>query len=115
MHELSIVEALISQVDKEVARSGHGGAVKQLDVAVGRLSGVNCECLRFAFELLAADTPLAAAELRITEPRAVSCCRACDARMEIEQLAVECPACGSREITIDGGRELLLESIELAD
>ena len=115
MHELSIVEALIEQVEKEVARNGHDGAVRRLDVAVGRLSGVNCECFRFAFELLAADTRLAAAELHIRQPKAACCCHACDARIEIEQLPIECPACGSREIGIEGGRELLLESIELVD
>ena len=53
MHELSIAEALIEQVSEELKRAGQTGAVKRVELAVGRLSGVHCDCLRFAFGLLA--------------------------------------------------------------
>ena len=39
MHELSIVESLIEQVEKEVVGSGHEGRILRLDLIVGRLSG----------------------------------------------------------------------------
>ncbi|HLA84850.1 MAG TPA: hydrogenase maturation nickel metallochaperone HypA [Thermoguttaceae bacterium] len=115
MHELSIVETLIEQVQKEVGRSGHEGRVVKLDVAVGRLSGVNVDSVRFAFELLAPGTLLEDAELRIARPKAVCCCKQCPARTEIDDLVAECPICGSREITFEGGQDLFLESIELED
>ena len=42
-------------------------------------------------------------------------CRACNAGLEIDDLVVECPQCGSHDIVIEGGRELVLQSIEIED
>ena len=52
---------------------------------------------------------------RISEPKATCCCEQCGGRLEIDDLVAECPACGSRRITFEGGQELSLESIELED
>ena len=115
MHELSIVEALIDQVGKELDRAGQPGRVMRVELSVGRLSGVHGESLRFAFGLLAPGTRVEKAELVIQEPKAVSRCRACGAQVEIDDLVVECPRCGSSDITIEGGRELTLQSIEIEE
>lgn len=115
MHELSIVEALIEQVQRELERSGQSGPIRRLNLSVGRLSGVSCDSLRFAFELLSADTIVGDAELHISQPKATSRCQACDARAEVDEITVRCPACGSMQITLEGGRELLLQSIETQD
>jgi len=113
VHEVSIVEALIEQVEKEVARSGHRGRVARLELVIGRLSGVNADSIRFAFEMLAPGTMVEAADLEIAEPKAFCCCKGCGARTEIDELFIRCPACGSGEISIDGGQELLLQTIDL--
>ncbi|MEA1951437.1 MAG: hydrogenase maturation nickel metallochaperone HypA [Planctomycetota bacterium] len=115
MHELSIVETLISQVDKEVQESGQRGRVVRLDLVIGRLSGVNADSIRFAFELLSPDTPLAGAELSIEEPRAVCRCEDCGAETEIDELVASCPACDSPHVTMAGGQDLMLDSIELEE
>jgi len=115
MHELSIAEALIEQVGTELDRAGQNRAVKRLELAVGRLSGVHCDCLRFAFNLLSPGTPAEGAELSIRQPPAISRCRQCGAALEILEMVVDCPQCGSLEIVIEEGRELLLESIEIED
>jgi len=113
MHELSIVEALIEQVEREVKRAGQQGRVVELYLSVGRLSGVNVDSIRFAVELLAPGTAIEGAELHVTEPPAVCECRQCGAATEIEQLVTQCPACGSDQVQITGGRDLTLDSIEL--
>ncbi len=113
MHELSIVEALIEQVEAEVERAGARGQVARLKLSIGRLSGVNADAVRFAFELLTPGTRLAGAELEIDEPKAVCRCAACGAQTEIEELSLGCPACQAGDITIDGGREMLLETIDV--
>ena len=115
MHELSIVEALIEQVRAELQRSGNCGPVKRLELAVGRLSGVHCEALQFAFELLAPGTAVSGAALSIRQPPAVSHCRQCGAETEIDEVVSGCPRCRSPEIVIDQGRDLMLESIEIED
>jgi hydrogenase nickel incorporation protein HypA/HybF len=115
MHELSIAEALIEQVGAELDRAGQAGPVKRLELAVGRLSGVHCDALRFGFQLLAQGTPLEGVELSIRQPPAASRCRACGTSEEINEIVVVCPRCGSPEIVIEEGRELLLETIEIED
>ena len=115
MHELSIVESLIEQVEKEVLQSGHEGRIVQLDLVIGQLSGVNADSIRFAFELLSPDTKLGDARLSIEEPRAVCRCEDCKAEMEIEELAASCPVCGSLHVAIVGGQDLMLDGIELED
>ena len=115
MHELSIVEALIEQVQRELGRAGQGGPVTRLELSIGRLSGVHADSIRFAFELLAGGTVVEGAEVLIGEPKAVCSCRACNARVEIDDLVVQCPQCTSDDITIEGGRELVLQSIDLEE
>lgn len=113
VHELSIVDALIEQVEKEVQRSGQQGRITRLDLVIGRLSGVNADSIRFAFTMLAPGTLVAEAELAITEPKAICCCQACGQRADIDEISALCPHCGSGDVTIEGGQELVLESIEL--
>jgi hydrogenase nickel incorporation protein HypA/HybF len=115
MHELSIVEALIDQVGKELERAGQPGRVLRLELSIGRLSGVCPESIRFAFGLIAQGTPVENAEVVIEEPKAVCQCHDCSARTEIDDLVVQCPQCGSGEIVIEGGRELVLQSIEVEE
>ena len=115
MHELSIVEALIDQVGQELDRPGRQGRVLRLELSIGRLSGVNCDSVRFAFGLLAPETVVQGAEIVIHEPKPACLCRTCGARTEIDDLVLECPPCGSSDVSIEGGRELLLQSIEIED
>jgi hydrogenase nickel incorporation protein HypA/HybF len=115
MHELSIVEALIEQVEKEIDRGGHRGRVARLDLAIGRLSGVSVDSIRFAFQLLAPGTVVERAEIHVERPKAACVCGACGGRTEIEDLVVRCPACRSDRIHIEGGNELLLQTIDLEE
>jgi len=110
---MSIVQALIEQVEAEVERAGQRGRVIGLDLVVGRLSGVHVDSIRFACEILSPGTILEGAILRITEPAAYSECLACGARVAIDELTMACARCSSGEIVIAGGRDLLLQSIEL--
>ncbi len=115
MHELSIIETLISQVQNEVLRSGQRGRVSRLNLVIGRLSGVNVDSIRFAFELLPPDTSLSGAELSIEQPLASCRCEDCEAQTRIDELFASCPTCGSQHVTIVGGQDLMLDSIELEE
>ncbi len=115
MHELSIVDALIEQVKREVHRAGQSGKVRGIELSIGRLSGVNCDSVRFAFELLAPGTLVEGAEIVIHEVKAACRCQACNARVEIDDIIFKCPKCSSDAVIIEGGRDLLLQSINVED
>ena len=55
------------------------------------------------------------AEVVIEEPKAVCQCHVCNARTEIDDLVLQCPQCAAADITIEGGREMTLQSIEIED
>lgn len=115
MHESAIVDALLGEMGREVARSGVKGRVVGVTVVVGRLSGVDPEALKFAFEVLSKGTPTEGAELVVKEVKAVIHCGSCCAEEETDDLFAACPKCGSLEVSIDGPKDLLLESIEIEE
>jgi hydrogenase nickel incorporation protein HypA/HybF len=115
MHEAAIAEQLIAAARAQLTRSGAHGRVLRLEVTVGRLSGVSSEALRFAFEQLAPGSPVAGAALAIAEPQAQCHCGVCGKQTLSDDLFGGCPACGSADVTIEGGRELLLQAIEVED
>ena len=101
---------------KELDRAGQHGRVLRLELSIGRLSGVNCDSIRFAFGLLAPGTVVDDAEIVIDEPKAVCHCRACDGRDGNRRPGGRSvPAATAGEITIEGGRELVLQSIEIEE
>jgi hydrogenase nickel incorporation protein HypA/HybF len=115
MHELSIVEALIGQVVHEIERGGHHGRVTRLDLTIGRLSGVSVDSVRFAFQLLAPGTVVERAEIHVDQPKAACVCGECGRRTEIDEIVARCPACHGDRIHIEGGNELLLQTIDLEE
>jgi hydrogenase nickel incorporation protein HypA/HybF len=115
MHEVAIVQALIEQVEQEVRQSGQTGRVLRLELVIGRLSGVHPDSIRFAVEVLGPGTLVEHAQVDIVQPPAYCSCRACGAHHPIDELTLLCPQCGSPEVAIEGGTELLLQSIELED
>jgi len=115
MHEAAIVEALIAEVQRQVASAGCRGRVVKLRLRIGRFSGVSTEALRFAFDLTKPGTLLAEAELEIEEPSALCVCSVCGQQTAVDELVLACPVCGSGQIHLEGGQEMLLESIELEE
>lgn len=115
MHEVAIAEAVIGQVEEEIRRAGATGRVLRLELSIGRLSGVSVDALRFALELLGPGTIVESARVDFRQPKATCCCAACGERVEIDNVPAHCPRCAAREVTIEGGRDMLLETIELED
>jgi hydrogenase nickel incorporation protein HypA/HybF len=109
VHELSVTQSV---VDTVLARTGPA-RVTVLRLSVGRLSGVVPDALRFCFELVAEGTPLEGADLVIEEPAGRARCSSCGADTEIEDLVLLCP-CGSADVRVTAGRDLLVRSVEVA-
>lgn len=115
MHELTIAEAILQQVDEVVRQSGQSGRVTRVELAIGVLSGVCADSVGFALGLLTEGTALAQTDFRIRQPQAQCVCQHCGRRTPIDDVVLACPVCASPAIAIHGGRELVLESIELEE
>jgi len=93
-----------------------GGRVAAVTLKIGALSCVHEDALRFSFNLVREGTPLADAELRIVTVPVVIWCTACGREVTLPGIQkFACPECGAPSGDIRAGRELDLESVELAD
>jgi len=113
MHEVALVESLLQSVQEHIHDSGATGRVRRVEVIIGRLSGVVPEAFRFAFEVLSPDVLGPGCELVIRETAALCRCRQCGAVSELTEMILFCPRCQSDDVLIEGGRDLLPQSIEL--
>ena len=109
MHELSITQSLIDAV---VDRIGERKVIA-VNVQVGPLSGVLPDAMRFCFDVASAGTALDGAQLVINEPRGLVRCRSCHDEFEPADPFLLCP-CGSADVEVLSGRELMLMSVEVA-
>ena len=113
MHELSIAQALVTQIE-EASRENGSGSVIAARIVVGGLSGVDADALRFAFPIATEGTSLADTRLDIEEDPAIIACNSCGARTTPDFPLPLCNACDSVDVTIEGGQHLTLPSIEMA-
>ncbi len=86
MHELAITQSV---VDAIVERTGPA-RVNAVRLVIGRLSGVVPESIRFCFDLVTADTPLAGAALTIDEPAGRARRPRCGAEFVADDILVLC-------------------------
>jgi hydrogenase nickel incorporation protein HypA/HybF len=112
VHELGMSEGILDAALRRAA----GRKLVRVTVRVGRLHRAVDEALVQGFELVATGTEADGAELEVVQvPVSVVCQAAgCGRRTDSEEPLAACPACGSTDVVLDGGDELLLESIELA-
>ena len=112
MHELSVCQALMSQVE-EIARREGASSVATIRLRIGPLSGVVPDLLKQAFTIARAGTLAESAEL-ITELQPIRIrCLECDAESEAQPNRLLCGACGGFRTQVTSGDELLLASVEL--
>lgn len=112
MHELSIGQALLEQVEA-VAVKEEASAVVRIVIVVGALSGVDPDALRAVFPLVAEETVAEGAELIIEQVDAsVKCCD-CGEISKADESFRGCPNCGSKNVELVAGRELNIKAVEV--
>lgn len=109
MHELAIAQSVVEAVLERAA----GRKVVVVRLRIGRLSGVMTDALEFSFELVADGTDVDGARLEIEQPGGMLHCRSCGQDTAREDLILLCD-CGSADVEIRSGRELMLTSVEVA-
>jgi len=111
MHEYSLVEALIGQVEAQARRRG-ALKVHGLSVRVGELAGVDPELFQTAYDTFRAGTVCAEAPLTLrTIPASWACPRGHGPIPRGEVL--RCQACGEPARLDEGAKDLMLDGIDL--
>lgn len=115
MHEMGIAMKIVEIATSSIPDNLDNVRVERVNLKVGRLAAVVPESLRFCFEIIARDTPLAGAKLNIEEMPVVAKCQQCNLEWTITGPVFTCEKCKSGLIDIISGRELDIISIEIAD
>jgi hydrogenase nickel incorporation protein HypA/HybF len=110
MHEVAIMQSVVDMVVERTA----GRPVAAVQLRVGALSGVIVDALHFCFDVVTLGTPLEGSVLEIQEVRGRGACRSCGAEFNVDDLILLCP-CGSADVRIVAGRELLVTSVEIVE
>lgn len=114
MHELSIATSIVEIAEEHTRRQG-GRRVVGVTLRIGRLSCVHEDALRYSFDLVTEGTLLAGATLAVIEVPVLIWCPTCQAEVELPGIQrFACPACGHLSGDIRAGRELDIESIQIA-
>ncbi|MFO7761163.1 MAG: hydrogenase maturation nickel metallochaperone HypA [Thermodesulfobacteriota bacterium] len=114
MHELSLVQGLLDQLERLVTEN-KAGKVLKVRVEIGPRSGIVIDSFKFGFEVLAAEHVLCReAELEVVSPTPVYRCSGCGALLEshVDAWPV-CSSCGRDHAFPEGGEQLVLLQVEM--
>ncbi len=113
MHELTIATNIRKVVEESL--KDKRVKVRKIRLQVGKLTAVVPDSLRFCFQFVIEGTPVEGAELEIQEIPVKGRCKSCGSSFTIEEPIFLCPLCGSNQIELLSGRELMVESIEVEE
>lgn len=111
MHELSVCQALMDQVES-IAHEHHARQVMEIFVEIGPLSGVEPQLLEQAFDIASAGSIAAGAKLVIRSMPVRVSCRQCGAITNALPSRLVCGVCGDWQTQLVSGDEMLLASLE---
>ncbi len=114
MHEMSITQEIVNVVNEARLSAGEDARVLRVSIKLGKFTAIVPDCIKFYYEMMTEGTPMQGAELDFEVVPTLVKCNACGAEYEIEDVNLFCTACGGVDTDIIAGRELSVESIEVA-
>jgi hydrogenase nickel incorporation protein HypA/HybF len=115
MHEMGIALQIVEIATASIPADLGDVHIARVNLKVGKLAAIVPDSLRFCFSVATKDTPLDGAELNIQELPVIARCNDCDAKWTITEAVFKCESCDSGSLEILSGRELDIESIEIAE
>lgn len=110
MHELTIAGDILEIVLQE-AKQNDLHKIVEVELEVGKLSGVDVEALEFAFKMIIKETLAENAVISIHNTNGIGECKSCRKEFEMEDLLSVCPICKQLPDSITRGKELKVLSI----
>ena len=114
MHEFSIIQSLIPQLE-ECIDQGHYKKVNKIHLEVGVMSGVIADALEFAYDICSKGTRVEGAELSIRMVPVTASCEKCFNEFELQDYCFACPQCNGTALKMLTGHELRVKEIEVEE
>lgn len=112
MHELSIAESIIEQIEGN-ALTHKFKKVTKITLEIGVLAGIEKSALLFCFDAAAKNSLAEGAELVIRDKLAKGTCRHCHQQVSTSNWYEPCPHCGQMEIDITEGQQMIIKSLQV--
>lgn len=115
MHELALSRSLVAALEEE-ARLQAFTRVQRVTLELGCLGHVDAQALAFCFDVATQATLAEGASLVIERRAGRASCMACGEVSEVGEIGahvVDCPACGSPQVLVDGGDEMRIRELEV--
>jgi len=115
MHEMGIAMQVVEIAVAAIPPGLNGSRVERVNLRVGKLSAVVPDSLRFCYDVVIRDTPLAGSTLNIEEVPVTARCSDCGHQWTADHPDFVCARCGSGAVRILSGQELEVVSLDVAD
>jgi hydrogenase nickel incorporation protein HypA/HybF len=113
MHEFSIVSSLIKIIEGHAA-DNNAVRVLKVEVELGEFSGVEPELFAGVFETFASCGGLIGGARLVMDIVATKIlCRGCGEKSPLTDAAFYCLACGSADVDVVEGNDIVLRSLEM--
>jgi hydrogenase nickel incorporation protein HypA/HybF len=110
MHEMSIALSIIDLASEQAVKA-KAEKIKEIELDIGTLSGIELESLNFALEVAVGGTLLEKSIVKINSIEAESECLECGLIFKSLNLINACPSCKELNTKIIRGREMQLKSL----
>ncbi len=114
MHELTLALEIVEMVAQETEKHACS-AIREIELEVGVLSGVDAEALEFALSVAVGGTLLEKALIRMVRTQGVGRCTPCDCTFEMNEVWTPCPICQMPAGQILSGDSLRVVSLMVDD
>ena len=114
MHEMSIAQSILDIVQEEMARH-QVDQLASINIAVGKLSAIVPSSLSFCWQVLTDQSDMAGVTLNIREVPLTYMCTECGQNFTSPEMVFTCPHCDADTPMLTAGRDMTIESIEVAD
>jgi hydrogenase nickel incorporation protein HypA/HybF len=121
VHEFSITNQIVQSVLTEAEKRG-AKKVTEVHLAIGKLTFLGLEQVRFAYEVLTKDTIMEGSQLIIEEQEGIVKCGNCgyqgdfkyqdDPLYHVPVPTLKCPKCNNT-VTITAGKECTIKNIKM--
>lgn len=115
MHELSLARNIFDAIEETFPKERLMNMI-QIDLKVGLLSNVEPILMQNAFDAIIAQEPIyQGVKLNITTVPVLIHCNQCSEVSEIAHYKFYCELCGSPDVFIKQGNELLISSVHFME
>lgn len=111
MHEMGYCEGVLEAVERRAA----GRAVARVGVRIGAVHRVVADAFEQSFQLAAAGGPAENATTELVVVPVRGHCWDCRTDFDSPDPSPACPSCGSLDVAVEGGDEVVLEWLQYVD